>query len=229
VAVLTAPAPVRGGAGFDPALESSWAHVLRSDGAVVDLAVGRWRDAAAAEDCWLLDRCTGTTIDLGCGPGRLVAALAGRGVPALGVDTSAAAQRQCWARGAPVLRRDLFDRLPAEGCWDHVLLADGNIGIGGDPARLLARTARLLAPGGSVLVETDPRPDLSWTGTARIRTAAGTGPPLRWACVGSDALVELAGPVGLVRAAAHAGPRSFVELRLAAGHARGRRAERRPA
>jgi SAM-dependent methyltransferase len=183
---------------------------------VLELAVGRWHEVAAGEDDWLLRRCTGPVIDLGCGPGRLVAALAARGVPALGVDVSAAAQRQCRRRRAPMVRRDLFDPLPAEGCWDHVLLADGNIGIGGDPARLLTRAARLLAPGGTVLVETDPRPDLLWTGTARIATPAGTGRPVHWACVGVDALADLAGAVGLVRTAVHDGPRAFAEFAAAA-------------
>ena len=37
-----------------------------------------------------------------------------------------------------------------------MLLADGNIGIGGRPARLLQRCAQLLAPGGQILVEAEP-------------------------------------------------------------------------
>jgi hypothetical protein len=118
-----------------------------------------------------------------------------------------------------MVRRDVFDRLPAEGCWDHVLLADGNIGIGGDPQRLLCRAAELLAPGGTVLVETDPRPDLLWRGTARIRTPAGTGRSVPWACVGADALAGVAPAAGLVRTAVHRGPRTFVELGLRPLHA----------
>ena len=73
-----------------------------------------------------------------------------------------------------MVRRDVFGPLPGEGTWRHVLLADGNIGIGGDPLRLLRRAARLLRPGGTVLVETDAAPDVLWRGTARLRTAAGT-------------------------------------------------------
>jgi SAM-dependent methyltransferase len=197
---------------FDPALDGAPADLLHSDGTVLALDVDRWRGRAAAGDGWVLDRCRGPAIDLGCGPGRLVAALAARGVPALGVDISATAQRQCRRRQAPMVLRDLFDPLPAEGCWDHVLLVDGNIGIGGEPDRLLRRAARLLAPGGTVLVEADPRPDLLWCGTARIRTAAGTGDPVRWARVGAAALDELAADAGLVRTAAHRGRRWFLEL-----------------
>ena len=56
-------------------------------------------------------------------------------------------------RGVPALRRDVFDRVPGEGRWHTVLLADGNIGIGGDPVRLLQRVRTLLATGGRVVVE----------------------------------------------------------------------------
>jgi SAM-dependent methyltransferase len=197
---------------FDAALDGAPADLLHSDGTVLPLPVQRWRARAADGDGWLLDRCAGPAIDLGCGPGRLVAALAARGLPALGVDVSAAAQRQCRRRRAPMVRRDLFDPLPAEGCWDHVLLVDGNIGIGGAPQRLLRRAARLLAAGGTVLVEADPRPDLLWRGTAAIRTAHGTGDPLPWARVGAAALAELAAAAGLTRTATHRGARCFVEL-----------------
>ena len=198
---------------FDPALAGTPARLVRDDGVEVALAVRRWRSAADGEDRWLLDRCTGPVIDLGCGPGRLVSALGKRGVPALGVDLSAVAQRLCRRRRTPMVRRDVFGPLPAEGTWGQVLLADGNIGIGGDPLRLLRRVVQLLRPGGSVLVETDTEPDLLWRGTVRVRTAAGTGAPLPWACAGADALDRLGVPLGLRRAAHHRGSRSFVELR----------------
>jgi hypothetical protein len=45
--------------------------------------------------------------------------------------------------------------LSAEGSWERVLLADSNIGIGGDPVRALRRVADL-APGGIVVAEIDP-------------------------------------------------------------------------
>ncbi len=202
-----------GAPGFEAALRGRPARLVRSDGVVVDLAVRRWHDPASDGDGWLLDRCRGAAIDLGCGPGRLVAALRDRRVPALGVDTSPTAERLCRRRGAPMVRRDVFAPQPAEGLWDHVLLADGNIGIGGDPVRLLCRAARLLAPGGTVLVETDPDPWMWWRGSARVRTGGGTGPPVPWACAGVDALVAGAGEAGLVRSDAVGGPRSFVELR----------------
>lgn len=200
-------------AAFDAALRGMPARLVRSDGAEVVLAVRRWHADAAGDDGWLLDRCRGPVVDLGCGPGRLVVALTRRGIPALGVDVSAAAVARCRSRGVAVLRRDLFAALP--GRWDHVLLADGNIGIGGDPARLLRRAAALLRPGGTVLVETDPDPAACWAGTARVHTSEGPGRPLPWAVVGADALREVAAVAGFEALASHAGPRCFSELRLA--------------
>jgi len=197
---------------FDAALSGAATRLLRDDGVVIDLAVRRWRRTARGGDRWLLERCTGPAIDLGCGPGRLVTALAGRGVPALGVDVSALAQLQCRRRGAQMLRRDLFCPLPGEGTWQHVLLADGNIGIGGDPLRLLRRAGRLLRAGGTLLVETDPTPHLLWQGTARV----ADGAPLPWACAGADALCRLTATLGMHATDGYRGRRSFVQFAFSA-------------
>lgn len=201
------------GAAFDAALAGRGAKLLDSDGTEADLPVRRWRGPADVDDAWLLDRCTGPTVDLGCGPGRLLVALARRSVPALGVDHSAVAQAQCRARGVVMVRRDVFARVPGEGRWGHVLLADGNVGIGGDPARLLARAAGLLAVGGTLLVETDLTPERDWRGTVQVRGADGSGPPVRWARVGAEALARLAAPLGLAVVSWRPGVRTFVELR----------------
>ncbi|MFE0462831.1 methyltransferase domain-containing protein, partial [Kitasatospora sp. NPDC058965] len=132
----------------------------RADGGRIPLDVERWCAPAAGADHGLLLRCTrlsAPVVDLGCGPGRLVAALLELGVPALGVDITRAAVARTRRLGGPALCRSVFDRLPAEGRWGGALLADGNLGIGGDPGSLLGRSAELLAPGGVLLVEVDPR------------------------------------------------------------------------
>lgn len=208
---------------FDAALAGAPTLLISRAGTVLPAAVARWHAAAGGEDEWLLDRCVGPTVDLGCGPGRLVAALAIRGIPVLGVDSARRAVRMCQSRGNAVLHRDLFTELPAEGWWQHVLLADGNIGIAGDPGALLRRCAALVRPGGTVLVETvsdaeTPATGL-WRGLARLHHAtsgAPAGPWFRWAVIGLAALVTLAADVGLRAVDQHRGQRWFVELRRGA-------------
>jgi SAM-dependent methyltransferase len=155
-------------------------------------------------DATLLARCDGPTLDVGCGPGRLVGALARRGCPALGIDISETAVRLARRRGAIALRRNVFEPLPGAGRWQHVLLADGNIGIGGDPARLLDRCRRLLARGGRLHVEAAAPGTASWSGPAVVQ---GNGIELAWASVPVDDLAGLAGPaaMGLVESWTEAG------------------------
>ncbi|WP_231956693.1 MULTISPECIES: methyltransferase domain-containing protein [unclassified Actinoplanes] len=149
-------------------------------------------------DTRLLDRCTGATLDVGCGPGRLTGALLRRGRAALGIDVSAAAVRLARARGALALRRDVFAPLPGHGRWDHLLLADGNIGIGGDPVALLRRCHELLAPAGRVHAELAAPGTGSWSGAATLHTPGEpAGAPLRWAQVAADDLAAVAREAGL--------------------------------
>lgn len=202
---------------FARALAGQHSELLRSDGGIAPLAVDRWRGAAAGEDSWLLGRCRGVTIDLGCGPGRLLEALASRGLCALGVDVAAEAIEQCRRRGVTALRADVFEPLPGEGDWDHVLLADGNLGIGGDPEALLQRAAALIGPTGTVLVELDPGEPGLWRGIAQVRCGQAVGRPFPWATAGVAALPGLAVRAGLRPTVLYRGRRSFVELVPVAG------------
>ncbi|MEI2654442.1 MAG: methyltransferase domain-containing protein [Microthrixaceae bacterium] len=128
--------------------------VLRStDGDVLPLDVEAWRRSADALEIELLEDLTAPVIDVGCGPGRIVEAVASSGRMAMGVDTSPAASAEAGRRGAPVLTRSIFDPLPGERRWGSVVVLDGNIGIGGDPHALLRRAHDLLAPSGTVIVE----------------------------------------------------------------------------
>ncbi|HEX5349501.1 MAG TPA: class I SAM-dependent methyltransferase [Pseudonocardiaceae bacterium] len=203
---------------FDEVLTGRPARLVGDDGRVRPVAAQRWLAPAGGEDDWLLDRCTGPTVDVGCGPGRLVAELATRGVSALGVDCSPSAVRQCHSRGAAVLHRDAFATLPREGRWHHVLLADGNIGIGGDPVRLLRRCTALLRPGGTMLVEAEHPEAVLWRGVARLQVAgSAAGPWFPWAVAGLQALTALAGQAGLQAGDRHSGRRCFLELRRPVG------------
>lgn len=159
---------------------------------------GAWCGDLRDGDAGLLARCAGPTLDVGCGPGRLAGTLAARGQPALGIDVSPEAVRLARRRGVRALRRDVFGRLPDEGCWQRVLLVDGSIGIHGDPARLLRRCRDLAAPDGEILVELDPPGARSWAGQIRIRVAGGAlSAPFPWAYLSADDLGWLAGAAGV--------------------------------
>jgi SAM-dependent methyltransferase len=196
--------------GFDAALRGGSCVLELAGGERLTLPVARWHGSPDAFDDLLLGRCRGRTLDVGCGPGRLTSGLIGRGIPALGLDVSAVAVALTRERGAPALRADVFDRLPGEGRWRHVLLADGNVGIGGDPVRLLARVRALLAPGGTAVVELDPPGTGLRTGTARL---AGQQESFPWARVAADAADQVARRAGLaVSVLEHAAGRWFTEL-----------------
>jgi glycosyltransferase A (GT-A) superfamily protein (DUF2064 family) len=158
----------------------------------------RWRAPADAVDRLALSRCEGPVLDVGCGPGRIVTALAERGIPALGVDISAQAVLLTTERGAPALRRPVQEPLPGEGRWGSVLLMDGNIGIGGAPDVLLRRCAELVRPEGLVLVEVDPDDYLEDLAPIVLHSDSGRrSRPLPWARVGSRAVLRYALAVDL--------------------------------
>ncbi|MEU0422426.1 methyltransferase domain-containing protein [Streptomyces canus] len=187
----------------------------RSDGWLLLLELERWCAAADAADLEVLRRCEGAVLDVGCGPGRLVAALGARGRRVLGIDVSEAAVARTVALGGQALRRSVFESVPGEGRWGTALLIDGNVGIGGDPQALLDRMAQLLAPGGLLIAETVTDPDVDERVQVRVTDARGaTGDPFPWARLGSPALLRHAArtdwaPVDQWTA----GGRSFVSLR----------------
>jgi len=154
--------------------------------------VAVWYKPHRPGDTGLLARCAGPTLDVGCGPGRLVGALTERGQIALGVDASAEAVRQTRRRGAAALHRCVFSPMPAEGRWQHILLTDGNIGIGGDPVRLLRRCGALAIGGGDVLAELDRPGEQSWTGRVALSDGTSTSGSFAWAAVGIDDLAAVA-------------------------------------
>ncbi|MCV7230338.1 methyltransferase domain-containing protein [Mycolicibacterium komossense] len=185
---------------YERALTGERCSLRHRDGSVQRLPVhswlgGRWADTVF--DDALVGMCSGPTIDLGCGPGRLVASLVHRGVPALGVDLSPTAVGLARDSGAPALHRDLFGPLPGMGRWHAVLLADGNVGLGGDPWRVLRRAAELLREGGHCLAEFDTAVTGVSVDWVRLESKKTIGPWFRWATVGVDAAAELAREVGL--------------------------------
>ena len=96
-----------------------------------------------------------------------------------------------------MLRRNVFEPLPAMGRWRTVLLADGNVGLGGDPRRVLRRAAELLCRGGHCIAEFDLATTGIRTALVRLESPHAVGPWFRWASVGIDCAAELAEEVGL--------------------------------
>ena len=194
------------GAGWYVCDEAGRCEPLRPD-------LERWCGEVDDVDRALLARAEGPVLDVGCGPGRLVAELARQGRSALGVDVAPTAVRLTTAAGGAAVRRSVFDPLPGEGRWGAALLADGNVGIGGDPVVLLRRCRALVQPGGCVLVELEA----PGTGCTSVRTRLERGsevtPWFDWAHVGADAVGAPAAAAGLsVQHTWESGGRWFASL-----------------
>lgn len=218
---MTLHAPTTFGAGGG----EPYARALRSDGrlrltdperpgTVTTMDVSRWSAAADRVDRSLLDDADGPVIDIGCGPGRMLVAARTVGLPSLGVDVSAEAVAIARRSGGDALHGSVFDPVPDEGRWDTALVIDGNIGIGGDPAALLARCREIVRVGGRVLVETHPDRSADRTYTARVVDTDGhESAAFPWAEVGLDALHDHAAAAGLLaRQSWTAEGRTFCEL-----------------
>lgn len=171
--------------------------LVTDDETVLQLDVARWLAAVDDDDNAVLDRCVGPVLDIGCGPGRFVRALGERGIAALGVDIADAAVELTRRLGMPALGRSIFDQIPGEGRWPTVLLMDGNIGIGGDVPRLLARVADMLHVGGRAIIESSADRDVDEVLSVRF-SAEGqiVGPSFAWARMGIDALAGRAVEAG---------------------------------
>ena len=171
-------------------------QVEHADGRLTPLPADAWRQPLPGDES-ILSRCAGPTLDIGSGPGRLTVALAERGIPALGIDVTPYAVRLARASGALALHRDVFATVPGTGRWVTALLADGNIGIGGNPGALLRRVGELLMPGGLALVEVEPPGIPMVTERVRLRCGELCSPWFRWACVGTDQIGVLGAAAGL--------------------------------
>ncbi len=156
----------------------------------------RWLDKADAADAHVLSFINGPVLDIGCGPGRHIEALAERGEVALGVDLSPHAVTMCRDKGLAVLQRSVFDALPKTGQWQSALLLDGNIGIGGNPVELLRRVRSLLRPNGRVLVEVERHIRETERLSVRLEIDGEVGPWFSWSQLCVCGLEKLASEEG---------------------------------
>lgn len=193
---------------LDRAFAGERCELVRSDGTSKVMPVLRWSQDASLSDLELfVGPCHGPTLDVGCGPGRLTTALTERGVHALGIDISREAVRQTRERGGHAICGSVFDSVPRAKTWQHILLADGNIGLGGDPSRLLTRVRQLLSNDGTVLVELASVGIGTVHEDVRLRIGRHTTPAFGWATVGVEDIEGAAASTGFVVA----------EVRRAAG------------
>ena len=188
---------------FSAALQGNPCAVIGLGDAPEHLPVANWTREADADDHELLALCEGPTLDIGCGPGRLSAALADAGHVVLGIDVVHEAVGQTRERGVSALHRDVFDAVPGEGRWHTALLADGNVGIGGDPVALLGRVRELLDPRGRVVVELAVPGTRSATVWAALECDGTRSRPFRWSVVAADQIDPVASSAGLELAATY--------------------------
>jgi SAM-dependent methyltransferase len=188
------------------------AKIRFADGRAEPLPLERWVADADAVDVQVLRGVAAPVLDLGCGPGRHLAALRAAGKRGLGVDLSPVAVELARGRGADVVAASLWARLP--GGWRTILLLDGNIGIGGAPVALLRRASELLAPRGAILAEVGPAGAPTHRVRVRLEAPGVVSEWFRWARVGVDGLEPLAGRAGLtVEGIRTLGERTFATLR----------------
>ena len=109
-----------------------------------------WCGPLRAGDAALVHRCTGPTLDVGCGPGRLLAPLAGSH-RVTGCDISPEMLAEARRRCPPQVRLVQADarRLPfAAASFDLACSAYGAVPFVADPGRVMQEVARVLRPGG---------------------------------------------------------------------------------
>jgi SAM-dependent methyltransferase len=168
------------------------------DGTVLALDLDRYLAPADDIDVRVLDGLTGPVLDVGCGPGRHLHALAARGIFALGVDLSPVAVQLAVGGGGRAMVGDIFGDLPGGGMWRSALLLDGNIGIGGCPVRLLERLWALLADAGVLVVELAPPGTPTGGAQARIETAGVASEWFAWARLAAQDISPIARAGGFV-------------------------------
>ena len=99
--------------------------------------------------------------------------------------------------------RDVFEPLPGTGRRQTVLLADGNVGLAGDPLRVLRRAAELMMRGGRCVAEVRPDHRRGVEQLGAVGVIEDHRPLVSVGCGGIDGAAALAEEAGLALAAIH--------------------------
>jgi 2-polyprenyl-6-hydroxyphenyl methylase/3-demethylubiquinone-9 3-methyltransferase len=116
-------------------------------------AMLHWIAAARARLVPPAGRTGAVLVDLGCGGGLLAPHVAAKGYHHIGVDLTASALVQAAAQGVAVVRGNALAVPLADGCAD-VVSAGELLEHVADPRRVIAEAARLLRPGGLLVLDT---------------------------------------------------------------------------
>ncbi|MCA3185821.1 class I SAM-dependent methyltransferase [Cupriavidus sp.] len=95
-------------------------------------------------------------VDVGCGPGNVLATLGGTPRMAIGVDVAEGSLLRAAAVGYVPLQADAHDMPLASGIADIVAI-NGSLHHCDDMAAVLAEAARLVKPGGLLVTDHDPQ------------------------------------------------------------------------
>ncbi len=118
------------------------------------------KDWALVEDCLNAFVPSGRVLDVGCFDGALLARLSSAYLP-YGVELNGHAAERARQRGVTVLRHD-FDDLPHCKERFHAIIATDVVEHTSDPLRFLRDCAKLLLPGGVVIITTGTTDAWSW-------------------------------------------------------------------
>lgn len=111
--------------------------------------IDRWQAAIGTLDDKIV-------IDVGCGPGNLLASLGGKPKMLIGLDISHGALRVAQTLGYQTILADVQDLPLVSGCADVVML-NAVMHHADDMETVLREAARLVRPGGLLVTDMDPQ------------------------------------------------------------------------
>ncbi len=111
--------------------------------------IDRWQEAIGTLDDKIV-------IDVGCGPGNLLASLGGNPKTLIGLDISHGALKVAQTLGYQTILADVQNLPLVSGCADVVML-NAVMHHSDDAEKVLREAARLVRPGGILVTDMDPQ------------------------------------------------------------------------